>query len=84
MKLSQMTLLTLQWLEAIESASGEDLEVTRTRLVENLMSAGNTPDQVQHWLSYSAEMAAYEDETIESVMETEVILNQLLDSTQFS
>jgi len=38
MKLSQMTLLTLWWLEAIETASDKNLKIARSRLVEYLMS----------------------------------------------
>ena len=77
MRLSQITRLTLQWLQAVESDSDEDLDNPEGLLVEHLAVAGNAPDQVDHWLNYSAEMTAFEDETIEAVMETEVILARI-------
>ena len=77
MRLSQITRLTLQWLQAVEAGSDEDLDDAEGLLIEHLAVAGNAPDQVDHWLSYSAEMTASEGETIESVMETEVILARM-------
>jgi len=39
-----------------------------------LKASGNSQDQIEYWLSYAAEMSALEDETLESVIETEVIM----------
>ena len=77
MHLSQLSLLTLEWHETVEHGSDELFQAARDRLIEHLVSAGNTPEQVQHWLDYSVEMSAHEEETIESVMETEVILARM-------
>ena len=77
MQFSQITQLTLQWLQAVEAGSDEDLDDAEGLLIEHLAVAGNTQDQVRDWLNYGATLIAYEDETIESVMETEVILARM-------
>jgi hypothetical protein len=74
MHLSELAKLTLEWLETVEHGSDELFQATQDRLIEYLLSTGNSHDQVQHWMDYSVEMQAYEDETIESVMETEVAI----------
>ena len=77
MNLSQTTRLTLQWLQAVEVGSDETLDDAEELLIEHLEKSGNTQDQVRQWLDYSTMLMAYEDETIESVMETEVILARM-------
>ena len=77
MLLSQLTRLTLRWPQAVETGSDDALEVAEDRLVEYLVSAGNSESQIDLWLSYSAVMMAHDGETIESVMETEVIMAKM-------
>ena len=74
MHMSSLTLLTPSWIETVESGSDEAFHAARDKLIEHLISVGNTSDQIQHWLDYSVDMKAYEEETIESVMEIEVAL----------
>ena len=77
MYLSQITLLSLQWFESVETGSYESLATARDRLIEYLVSVGNTPEQVDYWMGYSVVMKAFEEETIESVMKTEVIIARM-------
>ena len=58
--LSQITQLTLGWLEG-----GDTIAFT-----EYLKATGNSQAQNEYWLSYAAEISALEDETLESVIET--------------
>ena len=64
---SRLTRLTLRWLE----------NGNRTELVEYLETNGNSQSQIDHWLSYAAEMSALEVETLDSVIETEAILARM-------
>jgi len=42
-----------------------------------LKATGNSQAQIEYWLSYAAEMSALEDETLESVIETEAIMARM-------
>jgi hypothetical protein len=66
-KLSRITQFTLRWLE------GGD----KKALIEYMDSVGNSQAQIGHWLGYAAEMSALEDESLESVIETEAILARM-------
>ena len=65
--------------EHFSAAGGRLDEEARDHLVDFLQSVGNTEEQIDYWLSYSVELTAFEDETLESVIETEIILARLLE-----
>ena len=58
MHISRITHLTVRWLNSADDA------VART-------AAGELVEQMEHWLSYAAEMLALEDEILDSVIQTE-------------
>ena len=66
-RLSRLTELTLQWLEGGNTSA----------LIAYLETTGNSQTQIDHCLSYAGEMTAQEDETLESVIETEAIARKL-------
>ena len=73
-QLSQLTRLTLRWIEAGDYETGI---AAKDDLVKYLEGAGNNQDQVDHWLSYSSEMTALEGETLAEVIEVEAIMGRM-------
>ena len=73
-KISQITRLTLRWLE---TADNETATSSRYDLIDYLERIGSTQDKIDHWLSYAAEMTALENETLASVIETEAIMARM-------
>jgi hypothetical protein len=69
--LSRLTHLTLRILEAPDT---ETAMVAEEALVDYLVDAGNTQEQIDYWLGYSSNMSAVEGETLAEVIETEAIL----------
>jgi hypothetical protein len=69
-----ITRLTLRWLEI---ADHESAIAARHDLVNHLESAGNTQDQVDHWLCYTPEMTALEGEMLTEVIETEACMARI-------
>jgi hypothetical protein len=66
-----------RWTSDPETADNETAISSRHDLIGYMESIGNTRDQIDHWLRYSAEMSALEGETPESVIETEAILKRM-------
>lgn len=72
--LSQLTRLTLRWIEA---GDYDTAIAAKDNLVKYLEAAGNSQDQVDHLLSYSSEMTALEGEAPAAVIETEAIMARM-------
>ena len=74
MSISPITRLTLRWLEVAERQAAI---AAKHDLINHLGSAGNTQDQIDHWLCYAPEMTALEGETLAEVIETEACMAKI-------
>ena len=73
-QLSQLMRLTLHWIEA---GDYDTAIAAKHDLVRFLEGAGDSQDQVDHWLSFSSEMTALEGETLAAVIEVEAIMARM-------
>ena len=76
--------MTLRWIEAGDHDTAIAAIAAKHDLVRFLEGAGNSQDQVDHWLSYSSEMAALEGETLAAVIEVEAIMGRMQGNDRFT